>query len=574
MSRALSESLGWLRRQALSYLVIVALLIVGSWLFNEYRRAQTGASELQEAGSVVQQHETAAAQARDRVALAERALAAHVAVASGARDLAQQAQVDAERERDAHRARHWPWAGLYGPEALAQGRLLDAQATALQRAARAAQEGLDAAEALQDSAATLRRLDDEARNKRVEADRLRAQWRRLSAAHPIAQQLPWAPVGAELDRLKAEVERLQQEAVAAHKRKNDIAAAAARSREVADWLRERTALDRADAALQAARAQQATRAQALERNAWRRLKSLLHRFLDDKSGVFVIALVVLLGALFSRVAIKLLLYYVVAPLASRRPPVRLLGAFDARAFARAVSGSAPGRISGESLTVHLVAGEELLVRPDYLQSSSERSGKRTVLLLNPALPFTSLLSGMYLLTRVCAPEGDDLVLSPTQDAFDELCMIELPAGAAFVLQPRALAGVVQPQGQRVRVTRHWRIGSLQAWLTFQLRFLVFHGPCRLILKGRRGVRMEAAGGGRLIDQAATLGFDASVPWSNARCETFVPYWLGKDRLFNDRFGGIDGSYVYEERPLDRRGNLLLGRGLEGMSEAVLKLFGI
>ena len=153
-------------------------------------------------------------------------------------------------------------------------------------------------------------------------------------------------------------------------------------------------------------------------------------------------------------------------------------------------------------------------------------------------------------------------------------MIELLAGAAFVCQPRALAGVVQPQGQRVRVTRHWRIGSLQAWLTFQLRFLVFHGPCRLILKGRRGVRMEAAGGGRLIDQAATLGFDASVPWSNTRCETFVPYWLGKDRLFNDRFGGIDGSYVYEERPLDRRGNLLLGRGLEGMSEAVLKLFGI
>jgi hypothetical protein len=86
--------------------------------------------------------------------------------------------------------------------------------------------------------------------------------------------------------------------------------------------------------------------------------------------------------------------------------------------------------------------------------------------------------------------------------------------------------------------------------------------------------MEPAGAGRLVSQAATLGFDASVPYSTVRTETFVPYWLGKDDLFNDRFGGIDGSYLYEERPLDRRGNALTGRGLQGLSEAVLKVFGI
>lgn len=574
MSRALSESLGWLRRQALSYLVIVALLLAGGWLFGEYRGAHSGAGELRQAGAAVQQHESVATRAQGRVALAERALAAQVAVATRARDLAREAQLAAEAERDAHRARHWPWAGLYGAEALAVGRLLDERAAVLQRATRAAQERLDAAEALQDSSATLRRLDHEARTKRAEADRLRAQWRRLSAAHPIAQQLPWAAVGAELDRLKIEVERLQQESAAARRRQGEIAAAAARSPEVAHWLQARAALDRAEAGLHEARARQAALAHALERNGWRRLQSHLQRFFDDKAGVFALAFAILLGAVFSRLAIKLLLYYAVAPLASRRPPVRLLGAFEARAFARASPAAAPGRISSESLTLHVGAGDELLVRPDYLQSSSERSGKRTALLLNPALPITCLLSGMYLLTRVRASEGDELVLSPAQDAFDEVCMIELPVGAAFVCQPRALAGVVQPLGERVRVTRHWRIASLHAWLTFQLRFLVFHGPCRLILKGRRGVRMEAAGGGRLIDQAATLGFDAVVPWSNARCETFVPYWLGRDRLFNDRFGGIDGSYVYEERPLDQRGNVLAGRGLEGLSEAVLKLFGI
>ena len=381
MSRALSESLGWLRRQVLSYLVILALLLAGGWLLNEYRRGNLLSQDLQEAGAAVQQHQAGAAQAREHVAVADRALAATVATARQALDLAQQAQRDAERERDAHRARHWPWAGLYGPQALAQGRLLDEQAAALQRATHAAQQSLAAAEALQDSSATLRRLDHEARTKRAEADRLRAQWRSLSAAHPIEQQLPWSPVGAELDRLKLEVERLQQEALAAQQRKDRIAAAADRSREVADWLQARAALDRAEAALRHARSQQATVAQALERNAWRRVRSHLQRLFDDKAGVFVLALAILLGAIFFRLAVKLLLYFVVAPFASRRPPVRLLGAFEPRAFARAVSATAPGRISGESLTLHLGPGEELLVRPEDLPRIARlvRGGDRYVL---------------------------------------------------------------------------------------------------------------------------------------------------------------------------------------------------
>jgi hypothetical protein len=214
------------------------------------------------------------------------------------------------------------------------------------------------------------------------------------------------------------------------------------------------------------------------------------------------------------------------------------------------------------------------VRPEYLQSSSQQSHKRTAWLLNPALPFTSLLSGMYLLTRVRSQAGDTLVLSPGRDPFDELCVVELAPGAALVCQPRSLAAVMQRMGGRVRITRHWRVGSLHAWLTFQLRFLVFHGPCRLVLKGRRGVRMESAGGGRLINQAATLAFDAGVPYSNVRTETFVPYWLGREDLFNDRFGGLQGSYLYEERPTDHRGGALVGRGVQGLSDAVLRIFGI
>jgi hypothetical protein len=125
----------------------------------------------------------------------------------------------------------------------------------------------------------------------------------------------------------------------------------------------------------------------------------------------------------------------------------------------------------------------------------------------------------------------------------------------------------------MRITRHWRLGSLQSWLTLQLRFLVFHGPGQLVMKGCRGIRIESAGTGRLINQAATLGFSANLDYANTRCETFVSYWTGKEDLFNDLFTGKSGVYVYEEMP-DLKRTTGVGRHLEGFTDAILKVFGV
>ena len=107
--------------------------------------------------------------------------------------------------------------------------------------------------------------------------------------------------------------------------------------------------------------------------------------------------------------------------------------------------------------------------------------------------------------------------------------------------------MIQDEARPIRITRHWRLG-LQAWLTLQLRFLAFHGPAQLVVKGCRGICVERAGGGRLINQAATLGFSADIAYGNTRCETFISYWRGKEELFNDVFSGASGIYVYEETP--------------------------
>jgi uncharacterized protein (AIM24 family) len=146
----------------------------------------------------------------------------------------------------------------------------------------------------------------------------------------------------------------------------------------------------------------------------------------------------------------------------------------------------------------------------------------------------------------------------------------------MVVQPRALAGVIKPIGPALRITRHWRLASLHAWLTLQLRYLVFHGPCTLVLKGCRGVRAERPqpGSPRLIDQSATLGFSANLEYRNTRSETFVAYLRGKESLFNDLFAGGPGVFVYEEMPAGGRRGGLLGRGIEGALDAALKTFGI
>jgi hypothetical protein len=131
-------------------------------------------------------------------------------------------------------------------------------------------------------------------------------------------------------------------------------------------------------------------------------------------------------------------------------------------------------------------------------------------------------------------------------------------GQGLILRPTALAGVVPRRGQEVPIRRHWRIGSVHAWLSWQLRFMEFVGP-QLIVRGTRGVRVEKLDGDRShqINRGATLGFTSSVPFRAWKCETFVDYWLGRAPLFDDVFGPGRGVIVYKERPSGQDGAVAL-----------------
>ncbi len=278
------------------------------------------------------------------------------------------------------------------------------------------------------------------------------------------------------------------------------------------------------------------------------------------------ALAVLLLIVATPYLIRLLFWFVLAPIAERRPAIRI-----------AVPGGGavpmpPAARSTTSVTVRLAEGEELLVRQDYLQSTSANGAKATRWLLDPRHPLSSIASGLYFLTRVRG-EGSETTVSAVHDPFAEVTVVTLPVRGAAVLHPRALAAVVQPIGEPLRITSHWRLGSLNAWLTLQLRYLVFHGPARLVVKGGRGIRVEQAGAGRVFGQDQLAGFSADLAYSVTRTETFWPYFLGRESLLKDRVIGGEGMLMVEEAPMaGRRGGVR--HGLEGAVDAALKAVGL
>lgn len=301
------------------------------------------------------------------------------------------------------------------------------------------------------------------------------------------------------------------------------------------------------------------------------------RFFESAHKVVPTALTILLGILLAPPAIKGFLYFVIAPIASRRAPITLLPGVSGHieGVPESLTGDAPRRkVSEVSQSVTIDQTQELLIHPEYLQSSAMHGQMQTKWLLDWAYPLSSMAAGLFGLTRIRTSSTDTIVVSATKDPLIEVAVLALPAGSALVFQPHRLIGIVQQKDQPAPITRHWRLGSLNAWLTLQLRYLVFHGPVTLVVTGCRGVRVEPTGRGRSINQAATIGFSANVAYSTLRCETFGAYLLGRQELFNDNFGGSPGFYVYEEMPHGGGKTGLFGRGLSGFADSVLKVFGV
>lgn len=276
------------------------------------------------------------------------------------------------------------------------------------------------------------------------------------------------------------------------------------------------------------------------------------------------ALVALLVITFMPLAIRLLFYYVLAPLAQSLPPIRL------RHNPQEIDIPA-NRSQGVTLPVTLNDDEEILVRQGYLQTLSVAGEKRTQWLLSGSHPISSFVSGMRFLTCIKGA-GEEVTISAVQDHLYEVAMLTIPKGASAVVRPSSIAAIVQKQNLPPRIEIKWRLFSIHAWLTFQFRFFVFHGESKIVLKGGRGVRIEPARQGRIFGQDQVIGFSTDLAYSVVRNETFAPYLFGHSPLYKDRVEGRSGVVLIEEAPLPSAQGVR--RGLEGTFDAGLKAFGV
>lgn len=540
MSRLIATTLNWMARKLGLLLLIIGVLLIGTWLRSEWSQLQVMREEIGAQETVLEELRA------DHEAI-EAAMAEDAAAWSSQMEVATQPlreELAAIGQRIARTEPLWQ-------QALA--RFSD-----LERQADAARSTADAARAEVQSLEQQLRFWDKFLNPeklvRLEAARARqlaleGHARSWEAARdrvaPSIAASPLVPLQRRRAELLQDVASLSESVSPRH----------------AQHVATRASKEQQMAALEASLATQRERVAQDPRS---RLVNAVRRQLP-------LALSILGAALLLPLIIKTFFYFVVAPLAGRLPSIRILPNMQAPPIPDPLP-------SAVSVSLDIAPGEELLVQADFLQSSSRPAQKRTQWLLNAGLPFASVASGMYALTRI-RPEGTtstQVVVSSQRDAFGEVGLVEIPAGAAMVVQPRSLAGVVKSAGTPVQITRHWRLGSLHAWLTLQLRYLVFHGPCQLVLKGCRGVRAEEPRPGqpRLINQSATLGFSANLEYKTVRCETFVSYLRGKEDLFNDLFAGGPGRFIYEEMPSDGRRGGIGGRGLEGLTDGILKAFGI
>ncbi|MBZ2209448.1 hypothetical protein [Massilia soli] len=289
------------------------------------------------------------------------------------------------------------------------------------------------------------------------------------------------------------------------------------------------------------------------------------------------ALGVLLGWWLIPAAIRTGFYFVLAPLAARRPPIVIRksdGNVVAAPLLNKTLGGDRSRISAVSQLVRLASEDEMLIRPDYCQSQPAGILVTTKLLFNWHHWLTSIAAHLWMLKRLRVTQEAEIVVSSTVDALDEIALVEIAPGESFVLQPRGLVGMVYKAGQRPTIRSHWRIGTMHAWLTFQLRYLAFEGPATLIVKGCRGVRLESAAASRAISQEATLGFSANAHYAIVRAEPFLPYLRGTQPLFYDKFDGHNACYLYEEVPRNAREDRQQHNPLQMLADATMKAFGI
>ncbi|RLS79343.1 MAG: hypothetical protein DWI03_02025 [Planctomycetota bacterium] len=326
-----------------------------------------------------------------------------------------------------------------------------------------------------------------------------------------------------------------------------------------------------DMARRALGTQERLRAEALDRRAALQTRiAELGQTWPQRTREFLLrhgppGLAVALAVLLLPLVLRTIRYFAVAPLVSLAAPIRL-----ALPGSGALHCDAPVR----RLEVHLGPGERMLVRSSWLKEyDTTAATKRTQWLWRWDAPLVSYAARLVELTRVEAgPAGARVSLWGGSDPDCHIVRLSLVDHPGLVFHPRNLVALVDRPGE-LRLRRRWRLGSLQAWCTLQLRFILVEGSGTVVLWSPGGIEpARPVGDRRGVSQESVAGFDARLAYSVRRNETFWPYLRGREPLFDDVFQG-DGCYLVSVAPAGDAGRVGAESYWSAFWEVVGKILG-
>ncbi|MBR2643246.1 MAG: AIM24 family protein [Lentisphaeria bacterium] len=247
------------------------------------------------------------------------------------------------------------------------------------------------------------------------------------------------------------------------------------------------------------------------------------RFLTWERHFFPALLTGIAALFLLPLLLKLVMYFLVARLADRLPPVCLKGES---------AGSPPGFTPGSTaLEVAVQPGCPLFLRSGDWGKRRTGVTARTRFMWSWQYPLVTLAAGLSELVEFSAESGKRslvTVTSPEPDIF--IAKIDLNGGSV-VIRPRFLVGVAGDVQIRTRWSFHWH-----NLLSFRIRQILLSGTGFILVAGAWGVdaaRPEAGQDWRIEDDLL-LGYSADAEYSLCRTETFWHYFRGKTSLFDQR----------------------------------------
>lgn len=249
----------------------------------------------------------------------------------------------------------------------------------------------------------------------------------------------------------------------------------------------------------------------------------VNRWTQSWKWLIGIALVVL----FLPPVLRTVSYFLLMPLITRaHKPIQLAAGSERNA---ACLHDYP---AGRTLPIRLPPGEVLFARSEHVRPV--RGNVRSRLLYDWTSPFISFAAGLYGLSRITGDEdGTEATLATPDDPNAYLMRIDFRDHPGLVMHPKHVVGVI---GTPELWTR-WRWG-IQAFATWQVRYIMFAGTGSLIVQGSGDVVATSPGDrSTRMEQHLVMGFDSRLTVGVNRTEVFLPYLRGKTPLVDDEFAG-------------------------------------